>query len=76
MVLKEMIPDFIEDLKEDWSKITVTNNYKIDAIEIPKKLKETKNSRLLRIMAIRKGKLIRTADVDGEFVEKQYSIVV
>ncbi|TFF88827.1 MAG: hypothetical protein EU550_00515 [Promethearchaeota archaeon] len=77
MALKEFVPDFKEDLPEDWSKISVTNNYKINEIEIPKKVKGTGNSRLLRIMAIRKGKLIRTADIDGdEVIEKQYSIVV
>jgi len=30
---------------------------------------------LLRIMAIRKGKLFRTAEIDGESIEKQYNIV-
>jgi hypothetical protein len=77
MALEEIVTDFKDDLPESWSKITLTNNYKIDEIIIPKKLKGTKDSRLLRVMAIRKGKLFRTLDIDGdETIEKQYSIMV
>jgi len=67
------LSDFISEIPESWKAITIFNNYKITDIEIPKNIK---NSKLLRIMAIRKGKLFRTIDVDGEIIEKQYSIVV
>ena len=72
-ILKAVLSDFISELPKNWKKIILFNNYKISDIEIPKNIK---NSRLLRVMAIRKGKLIRTVDVDGEIIEKQYSIVV
>ncbi|MBD3194007.1 MAG: hypothetical protein GF317_03060 [Candidatus Lokiarchaeota archaeon] len=73
MVINELIPDFIDELPEGWKKITLTNTYHIKDIEIPKNIK---NSRMLRIMSIRKGKLVRNIDVDGDNIEKQYSIVV
>ena len=65
--------DFKSDLPKSWKSIIIFNNYKITDIEIPQKVS---NSRLLRVMAIRKGTLFRSLDIDGEIVEKQYSIVV
>lgn len=71
--LEVILSDFKSEIPNNWKTITLFNNYKIIGIEIPKNIK---NSRLLRIMAIRKGTLFRTVDVDGEIIEKQYSIVV
>ena len=65
--------DFKSMLPKNWKSLTISNNYKITEIEIPQKIS---NSRLLRIMSIRKGKLFRNLDIDGEIIEKQYSIVV
>ncbi|NVM43465.1 MAG: hypothetical protein HWN79_00975 [Candidatus Lokiarchaeota archaeon] len=73
MVLDLTIPDFISDIPANWKTFTVFNNYKIKEIEIPTNIKD---SRLLRIMAIRKGKMFRSIDINGELIEKQYSIVV
>ena len=67
------LSDFKSDLPSKWKTIIILNNYKIKDIELPK---ETNDSRLLRIMAIRKGKLFRSIEVDNEIIEKQYSIVV
>ncbi len=72
-IFDTILSDFKSELPENWKTIILYNNYKIQDIEIPK---DVKNTRLLRIMAIRKGKLFRTVDVDGEIIEKQYSIVV
>jgi hypothetical protein len=72
-IFDAVLADFKSELPNNWKKIILYNNYKILDIEIPKNIK---NSRLLRIMAIRKGKLFRTADIDGEIIEKQYSFVV
>ena len=71
--LDVILADFKSELSKNWKTIILYNNYKLLDIEIPKSIK---NSRLLRIMAIRKGKLFRIADIDGETIEKQYSIVV
>ena len=72
-IMENVLPDFQSEFPRKWKTFTVFNNYKINEIELPKNVK---NSRLLRIMAIRRGKLIRTLDIDGEIIEKQYSIVV
>ncbi|MFX1501134.1 MAG: hypothetical protein ACFFDH_09255, partial [Promethearchaeota archaeon] len=71
--LNVVLPDFEVELPKNWKNLTIFNNYKITDIVIPKNVT---NSKLLRTMAIRKGKLFRTLDVDGELIEKQYSIVV
>jgi hypothetical protein len=68
-----VVTDFKDDLPKSWKTLIIFNNYKITDIQIPKNIT---NSKLLRILAIRKGKLFRTVDVDGELIEKQYSIVV
>jgi hypothetical protein len=73
IVLESSLPDFIAEIPKKWKNITIFNNYKITEVEIPKNIQ---NSRLLRIMAIRKGKLLRSIDIDGEIYEKQYNIVV
>ncbi|MFX0021680.1 MAG: hypothetical protein ACFE9S_05090 [Candidatus Hermodarchaeota archaeon] len=72
-LIDNALSDFTSDLPKNWKSITIFNNYKITDIEIPKNIT---NSKLLRIMAIRKGKIFRSLDIDGEIVEKQYSIVV
>lgn len=67
------LSDFKKDLPDNWKSITLLNNYKITEIKLPK---DVSNSRLVRIMAIRKGKMFRSIEIDGEIIEKQYSIVV
>ncbi len=65
--------DFKSEIPKTWKAITIYNNYKITDIEVPKNITD---SRIMRIMAIRKGKIFRTINVDRETIEKQYSIVV
>ena len=73
MVLDLAIPDFTSEVPTKWKSLIIFNNYKINEIELPQNIKD---SRLLRIMAIRKGKMFRSIDIDGELIEKQYSIIV
>jgi len=73
MVLDLAVPDFISEIPKNWKSLIILNNYKINEIELPKKVKD---SRLLRIMAIRKGKIFRSVNINGELIEKQYSIIV
>lgn len=73
MLLDLAAPDFKSEIPNNWKSLTILNNYTINQIEIPTKIKDT---RMLRVMAIRKGKMIRSVEIDGDLIEKQYSIVV
>jgi hypothetical protein len=73
MLLDLAAPDFKSEIPNTWKSITILNNYTINQIEIPANVKDT---RLLRIMAIRKGRMTRSLDIDGDLIEKQYSLVV
>lgn len=68
-----ILPDFKSELPVKWKSITVTNNYRITDIVLPE---DVDNWGLKRILAIRKAKLFRSIDIDGEIIEKQYNIVV
>jgi hypothetical protein len=72
-VIENAVYDFKAELPKNWKSLIIYNNYKITEIQIPKNVS---NSKIMRIMAIRKGKLIRSIDIDGDIREKQYSIVV
>ena len=72
-LLDLVIPDFKAELPEKWKNITITNNYKITDIKLPE---DIDNWGLKRILAIRKGKLIRSLEIDQEIIEKQYNFVV
>jgi hypothetical protein len=73
MIIEGCLSDFKSEIPSKWRTIILTNTYNINDIEIPKNVK---NSKLLRVMATRKGKLIRTINVDKEIIENQYNIVV
>jgi hypothetical protein len=72
-LIEVLMLDFKADIPSDWKSITVLNNYKITDIEIPKGLTD---SRLMRILSIRKGKVFRSLEIDDEIIEKQYSVIV
>ncbi|MFX1324176.1 MAG: hypothetical protein ACFE8N_04410 [Promethearchaeota archaeon] len=72
LVLNLTLPDFKSDLTRKWKSIILKNNYKINEIILPE---DVDNWGLKRILAIRKGRLFRSIEVDGEFVEKQYSFI-
>lgn len=71
--LNLILPDFKSELPEKWKNITIKNNYRITDIVLPE---DVDNWGLKRILAIRKAKLFRSIDIDGEIIEKQYNIVV
>ena len=72
LIIDSLIPDFKNRVPNNWKNIIVYNNYLIDDIVLPKNIND---SRLLRVFAIRKGKLIRTVEIDGETHENQYSFL-
>ena len=73
MVMKLTLNDFISEIPTKWKTIIIKNNYKIQDIILPDHID---NWRLKRILAIRKGKLFRSLNIDGELIEKQYSLTV
>lgn len=73
LVYDYILSDFKSEMPNDWTDIILTNTYDIDEIEIPK---DVKNSRMMRIMAIRKGKLIRTLKCDDKTFTREYSFSV
>jgi hypothetical protein len=72
-ILDSILPDFKSELPDTWKNIIITNNYRITDIILPE---DVDNWRLKRILAVRKGKLFRSIDVDNEIIEKQYNLVV
>lgn len=73
LIIDLALEDFKSDLPNQFKNIILLNNYKIEEIILPK---EVDNSMMLRIMAIRKGKMFRSLEVDETIIEKQYNIVV
>ncbi len=73
LIIDSALKDFQSELPNQFKSITLLNNYKIEEIILPK---DEKNSMMLRIMAIRKGKIFRSLEVDEEIIEKQYNIIV
>jgi hypothetical protein len=67
------LSDFKTELPARWKTIIIMNNYKITDIILPD---DVDNWGLKRILAVRKAKLFRIIDIDGEIIEKQYNIVV
>lgn len=72
-VINLILYDFKSELPAKWKSIIITNNYKITDIVLPD---DVDNWGLKRILAIRKAKLSRSINIDGEIIEKQYNIVV
>jgi len=71
---KEIIEDFLFDIKKDFSKVKTRHTFIIDEIIVPDKYKN--DSAMARKQAIRKGKIIRYIDIDGILEEKQKDLGV
>ena len=56
MLINLAAPDFKSELPNNWKSLTILNSYTINQIELTTNVKD---SRLLRIMSLRKGKKIR-----------------
>ena len=72
LVINLVLPDFKSDLNRKWKSVILKNNYKINEIILPE---DVDNWGIKRILAIRKGRLFRSIEVDGDFIEKQYSFI-
>ena len=72
-ILDSVLPDFKSELPDKWKNIIIRNNYRITDIILPENVD---NWGLKRILAIRKGKMFRSIEVNNEIIEKQYNLVV
>ncbi|MFX1480462.1 MAG: hypothetical protein ACFFCI_20390, partial [Promethearchaeota archaeon] len=72
LVLDNCLPDFKSEIPRKWKNIIIKNNYRISDIILPE---DIDNWKLKRILALRKGTLMRSIDIDGEFIEKQYPFI-
>lgn len=65
--------EFLFDLPSEFKKIRVSHCYIITDIIMPKILKGERDFALLRVLAKRKGKVIRNAIIDGKEVRSEKS---
>ena len=73
MVKTLILNDFISEIPTKWKNIIIRNNYKITDIILPE---DVDNWAVKRILAIRKGILFRSVEIDGDLIEKQYTLSV
>jgi hypothetical protein len=62
---------FDKDIPENWKKIEVRHNFLIQEIVIPPELKNEKDFAVIREKSLRKGKIIRTVNIDGKIIKKE-----
>ena len=71
---ESIVKDLAFDVNKDYKKVFIKHTFEIDDLEIPKEyLNDFVKARL---HAIRKGKLIRQVNIDGEQVKKEYILEV
>ena len=71
---KKIVKDLAFDVNKDYKRVFIKHTFEINDLEIPKEyLNDFVKARLY---AIRKGKLIRQVNIDGEQVKKEYILEV
>ncbi len=60
--------EFLFDLPENFKKARISHTYKITGIILPK---GEKDFELMRLNALRKGKILRHAEVDGKIIQEE-----
>ncbi len=71
---KEIVKSFILEVN-DFNKAEITHHYFIDEIIIPDEFKGETDYKLVREKALRKGRIIREAFIDGETIKKEKEFV-
>jgi len=64
------LDEFAFDFDQNFSEASIVNKFVITDLEVPDEYKN--DPAMARLMAKRKGKLIRTITVDGNEIEKEY----
>ncbi|MHA1820819.1 MAG: hypothetical protein ACTSU2_00855 [Promethearchaeota archaeon] len=75
LLLSELIPDFLDELKSKTKQILVSNQYDIKELILPPR-ESVKSSKMIRYLTIRKGELIRTCDINGEKYSTKYDFKI
>ena len=71
---EKIVKDLAFDVNKDYKRVFIKHTFEINDLEIPKEyLNDFVKARLY---AIRKGKLIRQVNIDGEQVKKEYILEV
>jgi len=71
---EKIVKDLAFDVNKDYKRVFIKHTFEINDLEIPKEyLNDFVKARLY---AIRKGKLIRQVNIDGEQVKKEYDLEV
>ncbi len=68
----EALDEFAFDFDPDFSEAKIVNKFIITELIVPKEYEN--DFAMARLMARRKGKLIRKIEVDGKKIEKEYSM--
>lgn len=70
----DTLDEFAFDFDQNFSEANIVNKFVITELVVPKEYE--KDFAMARVMAKRKGKLIRVITVDGKNIEKEYSVEV
>ena len=57
--------------KENFKKAEIRHNFYIDSIVIPDELKKSEDFALVREKSLRKGRIVRIAEIDGEEIKSE-----
>ena len=68
----EIVKDFAFDFPSKFLEAVITHTFIIDKVDVPKEM--TNDFAKARLMALRKGKLIRQITVDGKQIHKEYPL--
>lgn len=61
--------------KPDFKKAEIQHTFFIDSIVIPDELKKSEDFALVREKSLRKGRIVRTAEIDGEKMKREVEFV-
>lgn len=62
--------------KENWKTASINHTFFIDQIIIPEELKNEKDYKVIRERALRKGRIVRDAIIDGKMIKSEKEFLV
>lgn len=73
-VTLDLLDEFAFDFDKNFSEVNITNKFVITDLVVPKEYE--KDPAMARLMAKRKGKLIRVITMEGDSIEKEYAVEI